>query len=442
MDLSFILYVIPLAMLFWAFALVLIWRGNYWIGAAMFLTTMVYKSILLYRFPIIGHRGFFDPTMQAALATIVAMLFAMADRARAKQIDWTSIGIFMALGAYMGISLLWTRAPEYGFDKFIRFITLGTTALASGMLVAEAKDFRRMIWFLAFALAPAIVSIVFAPVISSSGRGTLGVDDALNIALPLGFLAMFILAMGHLFSKAARWTLYAYIPFLAMGIISTGSRASFLQIPFTFVVAKLFGAAGNRWLWRTAFIVFTLGGGAFLLVGGDVNVDLGRATAIDFNTIKSNSRVEQWKSALIGGFERPFGGGSGDFAYRTYGVDTRHYPHNIVLEAWYEFGVVGLGLLSWLFLRGALRCLAARNQPAPPTPDATVCTSVLICLISAMLVILVHFDLSDNRALYVVLGCVAGAAQRRPLLQGAWLQRVAAMRRMRLQGSPLRWRST
>ncbi len=43
-----------------------------------------------------------------------------------------------------------------------------------------------------------------------------------------------------------------------------------------------------------------------------------------------------------------FGSGIGSFGINTTGFDTKEYPHNILVEAWYDMGI--LGLLSFLFL--------------------------------------------------------------------------------------------
>jgi O-antigen ligase len=55
-----------------------------------------------------------------------------------------------------------------------------------------------------------------------------------------------------------------------------------------------------------------------------------------------------------------FGYGIGSFGIITQGLDTRYYPHNMILEIWFELGLVGVSLLVvWI----AYLLLELRNMP-------------------------------------------------------------------------------
>jgi len=109
--------------------------------------------------------------------------------------------------------------------------------------------------------------------------------------------------------------------------------------------------------------------------------------------------INLWRSYPI------FGAGSGAFAYFFPKGTFRVYPHNIVLEALSELGIVGLGLLLLLMLasfRGFFQ------QHAWRYPLHLVAMGVfLYTLLNAM----ISGDLTSNRHLFLAIGLIAATAQ-------------------------------
>lgn len=112
-------------------------------------------------------------------------------------------------------------------------------------------------------------------------------------------------------------------------------------------------------------------------------------------------RAVSWSRALQG-FERGdlqrmlFGVGTGGFAHLERGEDARHYPHNILLEALYENGVVG-ALLLLFFLLIPFRLLgrawgAIRPRSSVKRLLALGCSLYVFALINAQ----VTGDLASN----------------------------------------------
>ena len=56
-----------------------------------------------------------------------------------------------------------------------------------------------------------------------------------------------------------------------------------------------------------------------------------------------------------------FGSGFGSFGLIVYGTDMRAYPHNMFLEAWFEIGIIGLGLFL-LFLYSIVKKIRFNYQ--------------------------------------------------------------------------------
>ena len=99
-----------------------------------------------------------------------------------------------------------------------------------------------------------------------------------------------------------------------------------------------------------------------------------------------NDRIEHIKTALKYIADKPvLGYGIGSYNYIVYGIDGRGYPHNIILELWFEAGL--MGLLSFILLYNYVIIRTYIYK----------CTNMSILLIYQFLTALTSSNLSDLR---------------------------------------------
>lgn len=74
------------------------------------------------------------------------------------------------------------------------------------------------------------------------------------------------------------------------------------------------------------------------------------------------ARVLYLKQAFDGIEHAPWlGNGVGSFGFLTTGVDFKEYPHNILLEAWYDLGILGLLAFTLLFIYVNVSAIHKKN---------------------------------------------------------------------------------
>ena len=106
--------------------------------------------------------------------------------------------------------------------------------------------------------------------------------------------------------------------------------------------------------------------------------------------------VDTWQTAPIHGH------GMGSFALLVRGVDTRVYPHNILLETSAELGTIGAILLIMLFVYPGLRLL--RGSLSTRRPETVLILAILAYTgANAM----ISGDLGSSRLLFVTIGLAA-----------------------------------
>ncbi len=279
-------------------------------------------------------------------------LFGLLDR-------WSSLFAFaggLALGGALYCLLLLATVGEpfsilVHADKFYRFSldaqnpiylgrTLGTTMLALAWVATEATfGWRRALAFLVFPVLGAFLA-------TTASKGPL-----------FGFLASA----------------------LVFGLVARGKAASLIVIALVVILLVTVAAP----------------------YGTILNGATSDARVVRTVRLSVHQRMASWSSALHGfAAEAPagmlFGAGTGGFAYLDRREDVRHYPHNILLEALYENGVVGVTLLICLLVLPALavRRIAsvAWQEPRMRRMVALGCSLYVFAVVNAQ----VTGDLSSN----------------------------------------------
>ncbi|MBV9212842.1 MAG: O-antigen ligase family protein [Actinobacteria bacterium] len=308
--------------------------------------------------------GFVHSPVDLTVLTAAGVILAIVTRAVRKEgiprlPAASALGVTLA--SFALISVLWSPLPVAGLDKELRFETFTMAAFFAPMiLIRRPADLRRlMVFVVVFALFIAFTAVrgkgPQAPLIIAGGTS----EIELALYTMTGVVAALYLAI----EGRSRWRVLWLVPALVLGntVIAAGSRgvliAAMITVPFmgiqaarrarvkavpialllvALVVAiafgsQLAGAAGPKY--------------AGLFSGGSTSTRLG----------KRNYYLEDGISMALA---HPLGLGASAYqaAYIT------PYPHNALIEAVDEQGVIGAGLLAALMI-AAFRSTLRRRGP-------------------------------------------------------------------------------
>ncbi len=149
------------------------------------------------------------------------------------------------------------------------------------------------------------------------------------------------------------------LPVCSLALIMAGSRASILgviilifllsfilQLRFKFAITVIIGSI------FIGMLIFLI-----IFFPEKVPANITKLTQVQFGEQMSESRTYLWKWALERAPESmPFGHGVGSFAVDKFNTDIPVWPHNIIIEAFYELGFFAtaclVGLLTTLAIKG------------------------------------------------------------------------------------------
>lgn len=309
----------------------------------------------------------------------------------------------------------------YPKSKIELFLAQSIPLLLAGMLIGlRAATFRLYIFLtLAVALAGAVVlthnlsSNDAAQVFTA--RYTIGTTYNpiwVGRTAAIGVLISLALILGG-FSKRASLVGYVCLPFLTVALLASGSRG-----PVVALLAGLVVLVGlviqNRQL-RRRLAQIALGVGAAVVIAALIvpSSAVDRSASFLFGNasgLSSNGRTQLWTKALSLFYSHFWTGiGTGGFAdYAPLGIS---YPHNIVLEAAAELGVLGMAvLIAFLFL--ALRTAFRVWREATSHEDRVAGALILSILVATVLNSLLSDAIETTDTLCLVVGLAYGLYAR------------------------------
>ncbi len=311
-----------------------------------------------------------------------------------------------------------SQDSSYGTTKLKLFILENVTVLIAGALIAQTRPhFDR---FLSATLVIAGASGLVLLWRLSHGQAVAVYDSRFTLSLQqnpiqLGrqagdglIIATYLVLVG---SKSSRRALAAVmVPVLVITLLAAGSRGPVLGT-FAGLVALFVVLASDRSARRRIFATAILGVSAALLVtqllpGQSLQRSLSFLTGSS-SGLSSNGRSQLWSQAWHLFTAHPWLGiGTGSFAKFQPIVD---YPHNMLLEAAVELGLVGLLLVvafvvsSWLMLSRARKTLGIGE-----TQTAVVISLFTSALVNAMF----SGDIPTNASVWLYAGLGVGLASR------------------------------
>lgn len=325
-----------------------------------------------------------------------------------------------ALGLWMALSLAWAPPNPYGVLKTTVVLTYSIWSVTAGILIAAHPDRIRRLLVALIALATWFtIARLGSPdaeyILASLGSGYLSYAASIGI----GMTALFGLALFDWGSGLARVCgLLGTLPMLS-AVLRSGGRGALaglaLSLPLLLLASSLSVDRARHAIrvhaYGMSLSIATILGFLVLLnnVTSYASIRRQYRTLERLEYLQADTgyagRGSRAMAALEMWHERPWlGHGVGSFAIYVGRGPVRAYPHNIVLEALCELGIVGGGTVIALVMVPVWRSLRALRYGGP---DARLRVIMLALILYTLFQALKSMDLMSQNGLYLALGLSA-----------------------------------
>ena len=288
------------------------------------------------------------------VAAILVSLF----RDGVPRIDVPISVLFLLLVLLTTASLLWTNAPIGGAFAIKHFYAEAVLCFILAFFVIRREGDLDSVIFAACGFGLLVTfAIFFAPASTVGGRATVVEGGTVLSTSELAGTCMILVACADRRMLGSLMKLkIPLVILLAIGCLLTGSRGQFI-FAVGLSLLLLASSEGGK---KTMVILGVLGAAVGLfavefLISNDIILSeqlLDRYSADRLTgSVRGRSNLIE-PMLTLDRFE--FGHGVMGWAYTFYGVDRYMYPHNAVLQVYYELGFVGLVLFLGVFTRGAV----------------------------------------------------------------------------------------
>lgn len=274
--------------------------------------------------------------------------------------------LFFVFYLWMICTLLYSASPGYSYIKTLLFLTNLVAFLFP--LAYKGFNFQRFIkYFVFIGSAFIVLYLTFVPR-SYAGYMSENLDISAKY-LDIGYLAalnvlLLTLLLPHL--ELRQWVKLAFIGINLTALMITGARGPLVFMLVVLLMRLLFSPGmvlrflGRLNLKKTLVIMISI---IILVVGlystlGKYTINIERTVerlqlVTDIGSSSLAVRFTQLSFSFDKIFENLFnfslGYGIGSFGILYAGEDERLYPHNIIIETWFEMGMVGVILLLFFF---------------------------------------------------------------------------------------------
>lgn len=278
-----------------------------------------------------------------------------------------SIMLLLSFYFWMILSLLYTVSPQYSYIKTFLFLT--NLAAFLFPLVYKGFDFQRFVRY--FIYTGSLFIVLYLSLVPRSYSAY--ISENLEISgkyLDIGYLAaldvlLLTLLLPHLEMK--RWLKLGFIGVNLAAVTITAARGPQVFMILTLllyalfnpkILYRFFGRPDLKKILVIAVSVVILAAGLYNTLGNysdNIERTLQRLSMVtDVESSSLSVRVSQIYFAVEKIFQDAshfmLGSGIGSFGILYAGEDVRLYPHNIILETWFELGAAGVIILLLFFV--------------------------------------------------------------------------------------------
>jgi O-antigen ligase len=325
--------------------------------------------------------------------------------------------ILLLFVGWAALSYTWSAGTSYGVFKASRLAVLGPLLFVAASTLVRKADLGPCMAWITVLTAAIYAKIAFLPayehgtgglILQRAGFGFGSENGAAAVAFAAPALGLWLITpLGWL---RGRLVAAAGLGVLLVGGVLGGTRA----VVGAVLLGPLFVALFIGHLRRVVAGVAATGLLAVFIgvyaehVGPD-NIRASLLTVSIQGDASMMERERHWDSALALFASRPVVGvGVGGYAVEDGRSDVRWFPHNIVLEALAELGMIGAALLiaalTYVLLLGWRAVLHGEGEHR--LHGVAAFAAFLILLLQAF----VTDDLADNRCLWLAAGLVTVAA--------------------------------
>lgn len=368
-----------------------------------------------------GYEWPLDPTLVLGCVTLlVACYEALVRKNRPEVSDYKKrfwrLVPFVAFGIWWLISLAYTASPGFGITKTILLVP-NVLVLAVPFLVRDFSVQRFAKTMVAGAVVGGFFSLIAYGYYSQLREAEIGIT---NLELMQSYylkagefcgMAMFL----ALLIENKYFRLFG-VNVLYLLLLATAARGPILFGSMLLLFAGIRHIWINRgWSWKLVglLVVLNVAWGSVLFLSSNMQASYNRSfyrVSLLFGAErKPDPRLtdeEQGGATSVEGREDHFGFatgkifesaksialgyGAGSYNYLKTGQDGRGYPHNLLLEVWFELGLVGTLFLAYFLLGAVLRGI--RNH----------WMELLLCFAFLSLNSMKSLSITDQRALFAV----------------------------------------
>jgi O-antigen ligase len=319
-----------------------------------------------------------------------------------------SMTLLLFFYLWMMVSLIYTVSPQYSYFKTFVFLT----NLVAFWFPLAYKDFAFQRFTRYFVLVATVFIVLYLSVVPRSYGGSL---DNLELSvkyLDMGFLSalnILLLILPNVCTALGRWLKLGLGAVNLASLVICGARGPLVFMILVLVLYVFFHPRQlsrflGRWSLKKALVVAVSPVILMvvlyqMLVNYAFNIErsIGRLNMVlDVESSSLEVRISQMsfavKSILASASNFLLGSGIGSFGILYGGEDIRLYPHNMILETWFEMGAVGIFFLMLFFLFYLKKI--RRNSPS------------LYIFLYLLLNSLKSYSLVDLRVMFGVLACL------------------------------------
>ncbi|GGA20455.1 O-antigen ligase family protein [Psychrobacillus lasiicapitis] len=322
--------------------------------------------------------------------------------------------LFLIFSIYILVSNLWTPSTIFAFEKTIIFISFSLWIFfsVSNIIATDGKRVKRFficvtifgIWM----LIESFLNLIKSPTVSFIN--TLG-GNYLGVGRILGFMCCILityLLFGEI-KKNMKFLLLTILVLTVYIMFSVGGRGPFIALLFSFlplfyylfhfkkksiIVNKRMNILLGLFLISIIYLIYIFSTNnipstirRLIVVFEQDNMGASAGLRMYYYQLG----FELWRENFF------FGHGIGSWSLISSGIDSRGYPHNIIIEILVELGTVGLILFLIIHIR-AFYFIRTANKIRNP-----ISLAITVSLIFFFINALFSGDLNDNRYYYAVL---------------------------------------
>jgi len=361
---------------------------------------------------------FFDLTIFFGSIVVISIIFnIIKNKLKIPKISNKLLLPYIILVVIMFGSLIYTKSPVYGTDKFLRFITITTLAIFAPIFLFKTQKKLNNFFYSLIAISTLMnVNSIFNSTNLNGFHTAFGSNYlALGRITGMSFLIItfYFLSYKNTVRKKIFWIFLLLLNLF--GIFYGGGRGPMVSLAITLLFSVIFillslsiknSKYNNKTIKKTLFMILT--SIIVLFSFAPIFYTSITRTKILFTQEQggksASRRLHAYNTALNDFIKKPIlGSGVGGFSDRHAGIDQRIYPHNIFLEIGSELGI--LGLISFLALVAFCFVHLLRTQINPKNEkEYLLATTILFLLIFMLLNSCVSGDINDNRTFFVWIG--------------------------------------